>query len=290
MKSQITALVVLALALITCVQAEFWEPASGKYQTLRDCRYIESGADDGDSFLVRQGGKEFLFRLYSVDTPETSMSYPQRVADQAAHFGITPAQAVKIGREAEAFTRRLLQAGAFTVQTCWQDAKGASQMKRYYVVITLGNGKDLAELLAGAGLARVYGFTPTTPGFSLPRLQGLERLAESRKLGAYGGGKAPPGAGATAVDASASRLPPTISAYARPASSPAAAAAATGGKVNVNTATEAQLLAVPGIGPHYAKRLIEGRPYKNVDDLVRVNGIGPKTLRKLAPYLSAGPR
>jgi len=45
---------------------------------------------------------------------------------------------------------------------------------------------------------------------------------------------------------------------------------------------------VPGIGPHYAKLIITGRPYEKVEDITRVRGIGPKTLAKLAPFLVVG--
>ncbi|MDD5199502.1 MAG: helix-hairpin-helix domain-containing protein [Terrimicrobiaceae bacterium] len=260
------ALAAWGAGMWTVATAAQWEQPSGKWEKLADCRYVPNAADDGDSFYVRHGGDTFLFRLYAVDTPETMMTYADRVEAQARHFGITPAQAIKAGLEAERFTRRLLLGSSFTVETCWQDAKGNSPVPRYYAVIT-ANGKDLAGELAAAGLARVFGFTPPLPGFSLPKLEVLERLARLGHLGAYAFAKGTP-----------SSQPPST------ASNPSAAPA--GGKIDVNTATEAQLVAVPGIGPHYARELIAGRPYENLDAIIRVKGIGPKTLAKLAPYLS----
>lgn len=267
------------------LRAESWQPPSGNYVKLRGCSLIDSTANDGDSFMVRQGGKSFLFRLYAVDTIETTANYPDRLAAQARHFGITQEQALKCGLEAEKFTRRLL-AQPFTVETCWQDAKGASQVPRYYAIITLSDGRDLAGQLAGAGLARVYGWTPATPGFSLAKLQALERQARIRELGAYGGGKAPDPQSTPASSAArlagavfASPMPMPDTASPRPASDG-------GGRVNLNTASEQQLLAVPGIGPFYAKQLISGRPYEKVEDITRIRGLGPKTFAKLVPFLT----
>ena len=60
-----------------------------------------------------------------------------------------------------------------------------------------------------------------------------------------------------------------------------------GGRINVNTATEAELEALPGVGPVIARRIIEGRPYRSVDDLERVKGIGKKRLEEIRPLVTA---
>jgi len=54
---------------------------------------------------------------------------------------------------------------------------------------------------------------------------------------------------------------------------------------DINSATRSELQTLPGIGKVKAKRIISGRPYKNINDLLRVKGIGKKTLEKLRPYL-----
>jgi competence ComEA-like helix-hairpin-helix protein len=59
-----------------------------------------------------------------------------------------------------------------------------------------------------------------------------------------------------------------------------------GGRVNVNTATVAELEALPGIGPVLARRIIEGRPYRSVEELDRVKGIGPKRLKEIRPLVT----
>jgi competence protein ComEA len=61
-------------------------------------------------------------------------------------------------------------------------------------------------------------------------------------------------------------------------------------KININEADEKQLEKLPGIGPSKAKRIIEYREkngkFKSLDELLNVNGIGPKTLEKIENYLA----
>jgi competence ComEA-like helix-hairpin-helix protein len=61
--------------------------------------------------------------------------------------------------------------------------------------------------------------------------------------------------------------------------------------ININTATAAELELLPGIGPALAARIVEDRErkglFKSVDNLDRVKGIGPETLRKLRSAATA---
>src|SRR5215471_14679766 len=56
-------------------------------------------------------------------------------------------------------------------------------------------------------------------------------------------------------------------------------------KVDLNTATAAQLEDLPGIGAANAKKIIAARPYKSVDDLSRA-GIPASTLTKISPLIT----
>jgi DNA uptake protein ComE-like DNA-binding protein len=60
------------------------------------------------------------------------------------------------------------------------------------------------------------------------------------------------------------------------------------GLLDLNTATEKELQSIKGIGPVLAGRIIAGRPYRRVDDLLKVKGIGPKRLKKFRPYFIIG--
>jgi competence protein ComEA len=60
--------------------------------------------------------------------------------------------------------------------------------------------------------------------------------------------------------------------------------------VNLNTATQAQLEALPGIGPKAAELILDYRKkngnFKKVEDLMNVKGIGEKSFLKLKPLLT----
>jgi comEA protein len=76
------------------------------------------------------------------------------------------------------------------------------------------------------------------------------------------------------------------------AAAPAAGVTVTEVKININTATAEELTALPGIGPSYAQRIVEHRekngPFKKVEDLLNVRGIGEKTFEKIRDRLTVG--
>ena len=68
-----------------------------------------------------------------------------------------------------------------------------------------------------------------------------------------------------------------------------ATASTTNGLVNINTADAETLDTLPGIGPALAGRIIAFRsaqPFRTIDELERVSGIGPKTMVKLRPLIT----
>jgi competence ComEA-like helix-hairpin-helix protein len=54
-----------------------------------------------------------------------------------------------------------------------------------------------------------------------------------------------------------------------------------GGLVNLNTATQSDLEALPGVGSGLAKRIIQARPIQSLEDLDRIPGIGAKLLERI---------
>ena len=63
---------------------------------------------------------------------------------------------------------------------------------------------------------------------------------------------------------------------------------AAGPLVDINTADQKALESLPGVGPATAKAIIQGRPYKNVDDLANVKGVGKSKLEKIKPLVTIG--
>lgn len=62
--------------------------------------------------------------------------------------------------------------------------------------------------------------------------------------------------------------------------------------INLNSATASELEQVPGIGPATAEKILKMRksfgPFKSVDDLRAIKGIGPKRMEKMRKYLAVG--
>ena len=64
---------------------------------------------------------------------------------------------------------------------------------------------------------------------------------------------------------------------------------AKGDTVNLNTATESELMTLSGVGPSKAAAIIayrdENGPFQTIEDLKNVSGIGEKTFERLQPFI-----
>lgn len=76
------------------------------------------------------------------------------------------------------------------------------------------------------------------------------------------------------------------------AQTPAPAKSPNAAVVNLNAASVEQLDALPGIGKAMATRIVEYRqkngPFKKVEDLMNIRGIGEKNFLKLKPLITVG--
>lgn len=63
-----------------------------------------------------------------------------------------------------------------------------------------------------------------------------------------------------------------------------------GEKVNINTASTSELVALPGIGPKIAEKIVSYRQehgkFQKLEDLMAVKGIGEKKFAQLKPYIT----
>jgi DNA uptake protein ComE-like DNA-binding protein len=282
------------------------------WTVLENCRFISNPADDGDSFHVTTGAKEYIFRLYLVDAPETDEMNPVRVAEQAKYFAISAPQVIEVGQAAKEFTRQKLSQ-PFTVLTRWKGAMGRSKLERFYAFVQVKDG-DLGEQLVRNGLARNYGFRAAPPGSKNARaesekLQQFEDQAKQERIGAWGISAGRLNAHAQTPSSFSSFVPEQktrsrsapadSSAAGSPIPQPVASSARTSpvetkkthakektplGKIDINTATEKELTTVPGIGHVMAARIIAARPFRSADDLKRVSGIGDKKYAQVRPY------
>jgi competence protein ComEA len=95
-----------------------------------------------------------------------------------------------------------------------------------------------------------------------------------------------------AVTSLLAALPPVAAAQTKPSAQQPSKPASTA-VVNINTAAASDLEGLPGVGAKTAARIVEYRqkngPFKKVEELMNVRGIGEKNFLKLKAQLSVGP-
>ena len=318
MRSQTLKKFILCALLVVCpfvVLADEW-------QALRGCRLVPNEWNDGYSFHVSHQGQEYIFRLYFADAPESEDSFPERVAQQAEHFGITSTQSLQAGIAAKKETARFLDT-PFTIITRFQAAPGRSKMTRFYAfVIPAPARKDLASLLIEAGMARSFGTVAKNDlGLDRQHYDTLETRARRQGLGFYSRKnvlvEAPKASRTLPAPASKdvelmdvvsktninwinenfanlqreiertpqSVFPEPVRKMSDFTQSPEVEELKQSGKINVNSASPAELQNLPGIGEVIAENIRTHRPYANLADLALVPKIGPVTLKKIAPFI-----
>ena len=271
MKKCLFSVLFLSCCLATALPA-------AELETIENATLIEAGLNDGDSFKVKADGKELHLRLYYVDCLETTLSKADknRILEQQYHFGLEdPVAVVRFGKQAAEYVKRVLSR-PFTIYTSYAKAPG----RRYYAFIETHDGRDLGHLLVEQGLARIHGETHQAPdgtpskfvrkelrnvlAFAIVKRNGIwketdpELLLELRKILLEEEKKWEQWKKKKECDV----------------------------PFDLNTASQEQLQQLHGIGEDKAAKIAAGRPYRSIEDLLNIKGIGPKTLEKIRPCVT----
>ena len=279
MKKYLISVLFLSCCLATSLLA-------AELETIEHASLVEAGLNDGDSFKVNADGKELHLRLYYVDCLETTYGSKtdwDRATTQQHHFGLEDLDiVVRFGEQAAVYVKRVLSR-PFTIHTSYAVAPGRSATVRYYAFIETHDGRDLGHLLVEEGLARAHGKSHQAPdgtpskfvwkelrnvlAFAILKRNGIwkeadpERLLEGRK-----------------ILLEEEKKWEQWKKKKKKCDDP----------IDLNNASQEQFEQLPGIGPKIAAKIIAGRPYRSVEDLLNIPGIGKKTLEKIRPCVTIG--
>jgi competence ComEA-like helix-hairpin-helix protein len=250
MRRLIKFIVVSLLSIAILIFGGISPSYSADLQMFSNARLINNPANDGDSFLVKTNGKSFRVRLYFVDCPETSVS--------------SDSDAQRVREQTRYF-------GLTSAERVIHFGNEAKSFVDYVLDKPFTIHTAFASALGRSAKGRVYGFITTSDGDNLASLLVKNGFARTRGIGR----KTP---GGVSRNEMIERLRDLEISKAK---SPQ-------GSLDLNTATERELQFIRGIGPVLAERIIAGRPYRTVDGLLKVKGIGPKKLEKIRPYVVVG--
>jgi len=168
----------------------------------------------------------------------------------------------------------------------------SAQAAKAKVDINTASQQDL-EALPGVGEATAKKIIAGRPYSSVNDLSRagvsastIEKISGLVKAGRGSAAAAPAGkAPASAASSSPAPAAGNSAASSKGSSSAASGASATGGRVDLNGATQKELEDLPGVGAATAKKIIAGRPYSSVNDLSKA-GVSASTISKIGSMVT----